>query len=408
MPVNSFKNVLIGLTIILDEAFNFELKKEDIKSKFYSIFDHYDSNNDDKLDKTELEKIKLDMHEAAAGDEKENILNKKEIQNWLKNILPDEDIKPNILSGFLKEVEKNRKANVNNISDGVINYATQGPRGTCWIYSDLKSLSKTDWGAKAIKDSIIDDKENKKYIVNLKGVDFTCEISYAKAKRHFGGQGDIDARLIEMATQRYFRQEVKAGRMERGSLDVLWGGIGFGKQSMIYLLTGKNPNAFFFSYRMTDKEIDKKRKNFGKNLWQRQYLENVDNIWNLYEDDSKREFMIKLAQRIKTNTINCAFKSATKSHGIGNSQNADNEKSNDKDPNSTLWSKHEYSIDDIVIDDSGNILDIAIIDPLFPDEVIHKTLNEFIMQVVSIFVTDENEDYKELTTIAEPSWLRTN
>ncbi len=95
------------------------------------------------------------------------------------------------------------------LSDGVIDPSRQQNNGDCQVLSILNSMSRTDWGSKAIKDSIkYDDKGN--VTVTLKGVEskdnqftFTMdEISNAQAKG-WAALGDADTVAIELALKKY-------------------------------------------------------------------------------------------------------------------------------------------------------------------------------------------------------------
>lgn len=87
----------------------------------------------------------------------------------------------------------------------------QGQTGDCWLLAGIKSLSMTPEGKAVLDKSItVDDKGNA--TVNLRGVGKTYTITARDLKcSNELSSGDADVRALEIAMDRYFREEVPEG-----------------------------------------------------------------------------------------------------------------------------------------------------------------------------------------------------
>ena len=96
----------------------------------------------------------------------------------------------------------------------------QGDVGDCWLLSDLKSLSKTEFGKDIIRNAISIDLENKNVTVALPNVDKEYTFSLDEIKNRTDlSTGDYDVIVMEMATEKYrkdivsqFRQGLAEGK----------------------------------------------------------------------------------------------------------------------------------------------------------------------------------------------------
>lgn len=125
-----------------------------------------------------------------------------------------------------------------NTSDGAIQSAKQGSRaGDCWLLAQMNSLSATDWGKQALKDGI--EKSDNGYVVHFNGVGKDITISNEELEKASNrsdiSSGDIDARLYEIATEKYFKEN----KINNKSIS---GNNATGMNSLQYLLTGTKGN----------------------------------------------------------------------------------------------------------------------------------------------------------------------
>lgn len=87
----------------------------------------------------------------------------------------------------------------------------QGQTGDCWLLAGIKSLSMTPQG-KAVLDKSITVDEKGNATVNLRGVGKTYTITARDLKgSNELSSGDADVRALEIAMDRYFREELPEG-----------------------------------------------------------------------------------------------------------------------------------------------------------------------------------------------------
>ena len=134
-----------------------------------------------------------------------------------------------------KEEAKAEKKRIANNPDGIIQGGKQGrDAGDCWLLAQMNSIAKTDWGKKALSEAISTD-ENGDYTVHFKGVDKDIKITkkeFEKAQKSSSySSGDADALLLEIATERHFKEtNLNEGSIRGNNLE--------GEDSLQYLLTG--------------------------------------------------------------------------------------------------------------------------------------------------------------------------
>ena len=174
--------IKIGKVNLDDNAFNYELKKEDVDSKAQSIFDYYDTSKDGILDSDELSALKNDIEEANA--DKNEALDKSEEKIMLNKVSPDGTIKTKDLNTFFNDMEKSYRTRIETVSDGVIdNFEQANHLGNCWLLQEAMSLSCTDWGAELIKNCITVDKENNCYVINFDGVGAKVKLNFDEVEK---------------------------------------------------------------------------------------------------------------------------------------------------------------------------------------------------------------------------------
>ena len=252
MDINEIEEIKFQNVKLSDSATNYELTKENVNEKSVQIFEHYDADKNNKLDKVELSGFRADI-DAINADKNADKLSKKEAKEFLGNVFVDKKHKTNELSSFINDVERNYIKTMTTKSDGVVDNFMQGKSGDCWLLSQVSAMAETEWGAKAIKESIIDDKENNKYQIKLNGVGYQVEIGYEEiqalreSKKY--SSGDIDMLLLEVGIERYLKQEADAGRIERFE-NPLDSAQLIGKISVQNLLLGNVGNQFYNSPRV--------------------------------------------------------------------------------------------------------------------------------------------------------------
>ena len=383
--------------IISDNAFNYELDKSKIKKSWMPIFEYYNENGDNVLDTEELAKLKADID--LADENQDDVISKEESKNLLHKILPELKLKKRHLNGFLKALQKNYIYTIENMSDGIIDWAAQGKVGDCWLLSEVRSMSHTEWGSKAIKDSICYNSENKTYRVMLKGVNFACEITSREIKKarrkHKKSKGDIDVLLLEIATEKYFRQEVEAGRMNCDTNNLLNGNKLFGKQTMQYMLTGNTGCCICIDNQkpelMSEEEVAEWKENAPDEY--AHLMENENVIFYAWKDEQKNGVLEELAKEAEGGySVICTFKESSE---WNNPDKYSDEEKQDEFSNTDC---HAYMIEAIIIRDDGSKF-LILNNPHEPNILLYKEADEFFDQVECIYATNKDDNYEQLKSI---------
>ncbi len=370
-------------------AANFKISKKDVGKKQKAYFNYYNTNSDKKLDENELTEIILDLKEAD-GNEDGNLSN-KEINALIKEISGKKKVtktQRKEFFNFLENIQNNYETTIRNKSDGVIDSAPQGGMGDCWFLTNAISLSTTEWGREAIKDAITDDKKNKRYKVNLDGVDFETTFSYKeveaakKATRTKKGQtlkyslGDVDMLLLELAAEKYIQKEMDENGLQRKKPEEpLTNGYTAGKLSLHYMLTGRMGHIFMFSKSSTEKLKDTSKLS----EWQKCSWKNIqDCVSNAVTD--KKEAMTNLLKEAAKDMDNYSIGCGRKEMGI----------------------THEYAIKDISFNDDGSIKEVGCTNPWSPDEIKWFSFDDYVKTVVTIDITSKDDTYEQFMEGFEP------
>lgn len=362
------------------------LDKKDVDKKSLEYFKHYDANSDGKLDENELVQVLTDLKEADVNQDKD--ISNKEMNKLIKKTTGKKATKATrkTFLGFMQNIKDNYINKLSNVSDGKIDNAYQQGTGDCWLLSQANALSTTDWGQEAIKESITDDKENKQYKINFKGVDFETVISYEdvqkarEAKTEKGSvkysTGDIDMLLIELATEKYLQKEMDEGNLLRKDPNSpLTSGYEAGKTTLQYLLTGKTGHEYFFGTTPIDSEKLKdtsKMKDYQKSNWK-----NVQDYASYATKENRKEQVTKMLEQIAQNpdkygaTVSIYVKKQKLSHA--------------------------FIIKEIKTDDSGKITDIGIVNPWNgTSRVSHYSYENFINKdITTMGIISESDTYEE-------------
>lgn len=375
--------IRLGNVRLDDNAFNYEIRKEDVDKKAQSIFEHYDTSGDGILDCDELSVLKKDMDEANT-DDKADRLTKKESKTFLEKVFPDGNVKASNIEKFANSLQKNYEYKIENILDDIFDNSRQGNTGDCWLLQQARSLSLTDWGTKAIKDSITEDELNDCYTVTLSGVNYTATITKSELKkgRKKLSSGELNMILLELAVKKYFEQEVKTGNMDLGK-DVLRGGWLTGKLSLQYLLTGKQGHTFVL--RADEHKKHKKPKDQDVYEWEQA----KDTHSYLGKREQMEKILSKLAQNTGKYALGCTFVSHKK---------WDNKESYDKAEKNKRYNNtnnHAFTVKEIKLDENGNLKEVILINPWDSAREIHKTADEFLDQVGFLSVVSEDDNYEE-------------
>lgn len=126
----------------------------------------------------------------------------------------------------------------------------QGGVGDCWFLAAIKGISRNPKGLKILNDSIKINK-NGTVTVHLKGVDKTYTISQKEidnAKELSSGDGDV--RALEIAVNRYFRDDYKTKYGNTASFDENYEHVAYD------ILIGQRQSRQFYD-KITNEVIDK-------------------------------------------------------------------------------------------------------------------------------------------------------
>lgn len=201
----------------------------------------------------------LEINNLSAKDIK--IETSTPISTVKETSLKTEESTPNIWKNYQKT----------DTPDGKIQNTKQGEVGDCWLLSEANAMSKTSWGAEAIKNAIDgihsgDDTDPYKVsLINTEGKKIEINVTNEDLKgfginRKTYSIGDIDMNLLEAATAKYFTSEIEAGRLDKDVNKALEDGLGTGKYSLGYMLTGSNGQG------LTTVEIKPENKHLYKSM----------------------------------------------------------------------------------------------------------------------------------------------
>lgn len=220
-----------------------------------------------------------------------------------------------------KEAEKAERERIKNIPDGIIQGGKQGSTaGDCWLLAQMNSMTKTEWGKEALKNGITKEDDGS-FTIHFKGVKKDISISqkeFEKAKKNNEySSGDADALLYEVATEKYFKENNKNGGTIKGN------GLA-GDTSLQYLLAGIR----------------------GQHADNDELIESV------------------LKTMAKSPKDNAGFTAMYIYE--------------DKSPDSTGNVNHAVSVQQVILDDQGEIKDVVLLDSYRPDSPYKVPFGEFI------------------------------
>lgn len=228
-----------------------------------------------------------------------------------------------------KAEEKAEKERIKNTPDGVIQGGAQGrTAGDCWLLSQMNSMAQTKWGKEAFKNAITKEDDGS-FTVHFKGVNKDIKISqkeFEKAQKDsYYSNGDADALLYELATEKHFKETgLNNGTIKGNSLA--------GEDSLQYLMTG-----------VKGREFTKNHKN---------YEQQVEMVLMAMADDPE-----------------------------GNNGFSTTYISKDNSPESTGDISHAVSVKGVIKNDKGKIKEVVIVDPYKPNEPFTKSYGQFLSEM---------------------------
>lgn len=385
------------ISILTTPAANHEMSVKSANKLSKPLFEYYDSNSNNVLQKEELEKLKQDLQSILSANGQRGV-NKADIQKYLENISSDKLLSVKNLDSFINDILNNYETYIQNEADGEIEHFEQGRRGDCWLLSQLNSLSQTSWGRDAIKNSVVKNKDTNSYTIKFAGVDFETTITQKdiqKARKSYKySYGDLDVLMFEIATEKYFLQERNKMHIDDKE-DVFDDNLSVGHKTMQYLLTGKTGHSFYINNMSEDdhKSMIESICNIDKNY--KNILEQIkQHISNAYNQDTMEALINKIASD-KECAILCTFP---------NTEQMDNKQVYKiKNKNDLLkMAGHECSVKNITKDVDGNITDIEIINPWDSEDPVHMTLKEFLDKIDCITVINKDDRYESLKTGFKP------
>ena len=369
-----------------------EISINSFDGKTRSIFSHYDTNGDNKLDSGEISIFMQDL-KAANNDENINDLSKSEARNFLSSLFPDMKLSVKNLNDFMSNILKSYRSNIETSSNGNIESFEQGESSDCWLLSEINSINKTTWGNEAIKNSITADSESQTYTIELKGVNYTTtltqeDIQQARQNPKYSS-GDLDVLLIELATERYFTQEAENGNIVINKDDVLGGNIPSGTLSLQYLLSGKTGHGFYL-HKCSEEEYRTDLNNDLQNPVIKDRYLHAEGYLSYTHDPNTMENVIYKASNDSNSAIMCSFLPSDKwsNPGLYASRN-----------NNDFYntSEHAFVITNINKDENGNIQSIELSNPWDNDEPIPPmTFEEFMDKMEGVTIINENDYYEDL------------
>ena len=239
-------NIKYDKLFINEDFSDLKLNQQYFNQNTKLIFNIYDSNQDKNLDSNELSSFISDIKNTASDDKD---FSTSDIKQLLKKILPNSNIPTDVFRDFLFTIQERLLDYITTNSNKKIDNVHQG--GTdCWLLSGLKALSNTNWGAEAIENSVKYSENESVYTVYLTGVKFETniteqDIACARQQSNYN-RHDIDALLIEIAIEKYLKQEVLSGSISRKE-DLLQAGMQSGLLSIQYFLTVKTGHTFYLN-----------------------------------------------------------------------------------------------------------------------------------------------------------------
>lgn len=339
-----------------------QLGKDD--KQMQSIFAKYDSDGDGKINtsnangENELESFMNDYNKMLndANADKEQV-------NFFTNIY-------NKITNLMKPENKNKIYEDGNEleANGVLEDSSQNEIGDCWLHSELNALKGTDFGKEAIKNAV-QKNEDGSYTVKFKGVNksytFTSEEIQSKIDENKYSRGDLDYKLLEMGVEKLYDEKIQKE---------------INKELRTYRKLNDEGNtslAQFSSHRLS--ELMDKREHKIKSI------EGGSGTIRVSDKGNELAFLLgadceQLSINSPSGMEDVLIEKAKLPNKIAINFGSyyDIEK---KEPfNKELPEAedgHEYSINDVKLDDNGNISQIEVINPWDNSKTIPITLEEF-------------------------------
>lgn len=155
--------------------------------------------------------------------------------------------------------------------------------GDCWLLTGVNSLNSTKWGKEIIKNAINSDgkggavvtlkgakKENKEFHITVN------DVIAAKINEKYSA-GDDDMLVIELAVEKYAKELITSGKLDKPEDVAITGGIGI---SSVELLTGSKTHKFPEKDRFMDKALEKIYDNPGDYAVYCSFIDNKDDMYN--------------------------------------------------------------------------------------------------------------------------------
>lgn len=227
------------------------------------------------------------------------------------------------------------------VSDGEIQPTKQGDVGDCWLLGGVNGLAQTDWGKEAISEAIdgnhagtaedpytvtLYDSEGNKKSIQVTNEDIE---NYGLDDKKYSS-GDIDMNLLEAAVNKYFQEEIEAGRLDRNINDPMEGNIGTGVYSTNYLLTGRT----------------------GQGITKVDILPENANIYSKMTDDNLLDALNTFADNPSNVSMTCGFKERSWFQKTFGTTSAGEQSTN-----------HAYTITNVNKNPAGEIISISYTNP---------------------------------------------
>lgn len=180
------------------------------EEKYISLSDKVLASDMSESEKREALKY---LGQKLAEYTKDNNLYSSGLSRKLESLIADENFDlqkaSDAIDNLLLEVNKeNKKPNGDIDAD-----FRQGETGDCWFLSTIQALRNSPQGQALLDDSVNIDPETENIIVNLKGVNKTYTITPQELEDSDKlSSGDLDVRAMEIAVQRYFKENPIMGK----------------------------------------------------------------------------------------------------------------------------------------------------------------------------------------------------